>query len=81
MFSCHRITFLLISNISCSYRQKNKMESNKEESYRCLDLAEKAWRSGDKEKAERLAKKAQKLYPSNESKGKTLIFQIQMRSK
>ena len=58
------------------------MESNKEESYRCLDLAEKAWRSGDKEKAERLAKKAQKLYPSNESKGKKKlpIFHIQVRS-
>ena len=53
------------------------MESNKEESYRCLDLAEKAWRSGDKDKAERLAHKAQKLYPSNESKGKNKVADLQ----
>jgi hypothetical protein len=45
------------------------MESNKEESFRCLSIAERCWRSGDKEKAERLAQKAMKLYPSNEAKG------------
>lgn len=44
------------------------MESNKEESVRCLKLAEDYWRRGDREKAERLAQKANRLYPSNEAK-------------
>lgn len=44
------------------------MESNKEEAFRCLKIAENCWRSGDKDKAERFAAKAMKLYPSNEAK-------------
>jgi len=41
------------------------MESNKEESLRCLNLAQNAFRvEGDREKAKRLAKKSIKLYPS-----------------
>lgn len=45
------------------------MESNKEEAFRCLKIAENCWKSGDKDKAERFAVKAMKLYPSNEAKG------------
>lgn len=41
------------------------MESNKEESVRCLNMAHNAFRvEGDREKAKRLAKKSIKLYPS-----------------
>jgi hypothetical protein len=54
------------------------MESNREESIKCLRIAENSWRSGDKEKAERFAHKAMKLYPSNEAKGEFFRSNFQL---
>jgi DnaJ family protein B protein 12 len=47
------------------------MESNREESLRCLKIAENYLRQGDYERAERFAQKAIKMFPSNEAKGET----------
>merc|ERR1711936_383652 len=44
------------------------MESNRDESFRCLRLAEKYLQQGDKSKAEKFGQKATKLFPSNEAK-------------
>ena len=49
------------------------MESNKEESVRCLNMAHNAFRvEGDREKAKRLAKKSIKLYPSKLAQGEVI---------
>ncbi|ODN02863.1 DnaJ subfamily B member 14 [Orchesella cincta] len=44
------------------------MEGNKDEAYRCIDLAEQSFNAGDRAKAERLLKKAEKLYPTQKAK-------------
>ena len=46
------------------------MDSNKDEAKRCLKLAEKYLTLGDREKAEKFGRKAQKLFPSTEAEGK-----------
>ena len=46
------------------------MESNRDEAFRCLRLAEKYLAQGEKEKAEKFGLKASKLYPSKEAQGK-----------
>eukprot|EP00093_Oithona_nana_P006497 06497.XXX_171405_172296_1 [CDS] Oithona nana genome sequencing. len=43
------------------------MDSNKDEAKRCLKLAEKYLTLGDREKAEKFGRKAQKLFPSTEA--------------
>ena len=48
------------------------MESNRDESFRCLRLAEKYLQQGDKSKAEKFGQKATKLFPSNEAKGENV---------
>ena len=40
------------------------MESNRDEADKCLELALKFIRDGNKEKAEKFVRKAEKLYPS-----------------
>jgi DnaJ family protein B protein 12 len=50
------------------------MESNKEESIRCLEIAENFLQSGDNDKAEKFAQKSLKLFPSD--KAKELISRI-----
>lgn len=40
-------------------------EANKEEAYKCLDIAEAALAAGDLAKAERFAAKAQRLFPDD----------------
>ena len=50
------------------------MESNRDESFRCLRLAEKYLQQGDKSKAEKFGQKATKLFPSNEAKGKKYVI-------
>ena len=40
------------------------MESNRDEADKCLELAMKYVRQGNKEKAERFVRKAEKLFPS-----------------
>jgi len=44
------------------------MEGNKDEAYRCIDLAEQSFNGGDRAKAERLLKKAERLYPTQKAK-------------
>ena len=46
------------------------MDSNKDEAKRCLRLAEKYLALGDREKAEKFGRKAQRLFPSQEAEGK-----------
>ena len=46
------------------------MDSNKDEAKRCLRLAEKYLALGDREKAEKFGRKAQRLFPSTEAEGK-----------
>ena len=46
------------------------MEGNKDEAIKCRRIAEKYLREGNKTKAEKLLKKAQRLYPSNEVEGR-----------
>ena len=48
------------------------MEGNKDESEKCLRLAEKCIRIGEKDKAIKFLVKAEKLYPSNRAKGELL---------
>lgn len=50
------------------------MEGNKDEAYRCIDLAEQSFNAGDRGKAERLLKKAEKLYPTQKAKGTNCTF-------
>lgn len=45
------------------------MEGNKDEAYRCIDLAEQSFNTGDRGKAERLLRKAERLYPTQKAKG------------
>lgn len=53
------------------------MDSNKDEAKRCLKLAEKYLTLGDREKAEKFGRKAQKLFPSTEAEGKPRKNQTQ----
>lgn len=46
------------------------MEGNKDESERCLAIAEQCIGAGDTEKAIRFLKKANRLYPSKKASGK-----------
>ncbi len=46
------------------------MDGNKDDSEKCLRLAEKYIRLGDKEKAIKFLNKAERLYPSRRAKGK-----------
>ena len=45
------------------------MEGNKDESEKCLRIAEKCIRAGEKDKAVKFLQKAEKLYPSQRAKG------------
>ena len=45
------------------------MDSNKDESEKCLRIAEKYIRAGDRDKAIKFLNKAQKLYPSERARG------------
>ena len=44
------------------------MEGNKDEAFRCIDLARGAIKLGNFEKADKLLNKAERLYPSNQAK-------------
>jgi hypothetical protein len=50
------------------------MESNREEAFRCLRLADNYLKQGDKDKAGRFGQKAQKLFPTSEAEGETGQF-------
>ena len=52
----------------------DEMESNREESLKCLSLAEKYLREGNFEKADKFANKSAKLYPTDKAKGKASWF-------
>jgi len=45
------------------------MEGNKDESNRCIKLAEKCLRLGDTEQALKYLNKAERLYPSTRARG------------
>ena len=45
------------------------MDGNKEEGYRCIDLAIQAMKLGDRAKAKRFLLKAERLYPTDKAKG------------
>ena len=48
----------------CEEEVTKVMESNRDEADKCLELAMKYVRQGNKEKAERFVRKAEKLFPS-----------------
>ena len=50
------------------------MESNRDEADKCLELAMKYVRQGNKEKAERFVRKAEKLFPSRRIQEVVKIF-------
>lgn len=45
------------------------MEGNRDESERCIHLAQKFHASGDKEKAKKFLLKAERLFPSQKASG------------
>lgn len=45
------------------------MEGNKDESERCVNIAEKFINAGERDKALKYLKKAERLYPSQKAKG------------
>ena len=49
------------------------MEGNKDESEKCIDIALKHLRIGDKIKALKFLHKAQRLYPSDKAKSKSIV--------
>ena len=53
---------------------ENKMDGNKDESEKCIAIALKYIRTGDRGKALKFLSKADKLYPSKHAKGKTRKF-------
>ncbi len=51
------------------------MESNRDESIRCLRLADKYLAEGNRERAERFAAKSYRLFPNQKAKGEgTFLF-------
>ncbi len=46
-----------------------KMEGNRDEAEKCINIAKKALETGDKEKALKFLYKAEKLYPTSKAKG------------
>ena len=51
------------------YALQIRMEYNKDESIRCLELANTYLTKGDRGKALKFASKSEKLYPSDNAKG------------
>lgn len=49
------------------------MDGNKDDAEKCVRIAERCIRAGDKEKALKFLNKAERLYPSDRAKGK---FQV-----
>lgn len=49
------------------------MDSNKDEALRCIQVAEKYIREKNKEKSEKFLHKAERLFPTQRAKGKTLF--------
>jgi len=45
------------------------MDGNKDAAEHCIELAEKAFNSGDRANAERLLKKSERLFPTQKAKG------------
>lgn len=46
-----------------------KMEGNRDEAEKCLNIASRALEAGEKEKALKFLNKAEKLYPTDRAKG------------
>lgn len=46
------------------------MDGNKDEAEKCIELAEKHMREGNRDKAIRLLEKSERLYPTTKAKGK-----------
>lgn len=49
------------------------IEGNKDEAYRCIDIAITSLAEGKLEKAEKFLLKAEKLYPTQKAKGVTCV--------
>ena len=56
--------------------KKSKMDGNKDESEKCVRIAEKYIRGGDRDKAVKFLQKAERLYPSERAKGLFLIVHL-----
>ena len=54
---------------SCGSSFDSTMESNRDESIRCLRLADKYLAEGNRERAERFAAKSYRLFPNQKAKG------------
>ena len=54
------------------------MESNRDEAEKCLEIAKKYLRSGDRDKAKKFLEKSIRLFPLKEAGGK--FFNVQKRS-
>lgn len=50
------------------------MESNRDEAEKCISIATEALQDGDKEKAVKFLRKAEKLFPTDKAKGKSKCF-------
>lgn len=48
-----------------------KMEGNRDEAEKCINIATKSLSVGDKEKALKFLNKAEKLYPTTRAKGRS----------
>jgi len=48
----------------------HEMDGNKDEAEKCIELAEKYMREGNREKAVKLLEKSERLYPTQKAKGK-----------
>lgn len=50
------------------------IEGNKDEAFRCIDIAVQAFAEGKLEKAEKFLIKAEKLYPTQKAKGEFKFY-------
>lgn len=49
-------------------------DGNKDEAEKCFNLAQKYFQEGNRDKASRFAQKAERLYPSQKSRGELKII-------
>ena len=55
------------------------IEGNKDEAFRCIDIAVQAFAEGKLEKAEKFLIKAEKLYPTQKAKGEFKFLCISIK--
>ena len=69
----------IVEVVRCSHKvTDSKMESNRDEAEKCLEIAKKHLRSGNRDKAKKFLEKSLRLYPLKDASGKSCTV-LQMR--